>query len=51
MKNQNNLVIDEGKLKLFELFAVRAIEKFYANPENQRKFEEWKKNKEKALRG
>ena len=40
----NELSLTETEKKLFYLEIGRIIAKFYKDPDNQKKFEEWKKN-------
>ena len=40
----NELSLTETEKKLFYLEMGRIITEFYKDPENQKKFEEWKKN-------
>lgn len=40
----NELSLTEIEKKLFYLEMGRIITEFYKDPENQKKFEEWKKN-------
>ena len=45
----NELSLTEIEKKLFYLEMGRIITEFYKDPENQKKFEEWKKNLNDSL--